>query len=84
MTPANVIDLTDCPVLHPELVRLLDPLRTLLRRMGCVRREASADLHQLGQEARCRGGASEVSTDRQPAVETGRAEEGFPPARLRS
>ncbi|MBP2497289.1 hypothetical protein ABID82_000805 [Methylobacterium sp. PvP062] len=40
--------------------------------LGCVRREASADLYQLGQEARCRGGASEVSTDRQPAVETGR------------
>lgn len=44
---AEVIDLTDCLVLHPTLMALMDPLRALLHGMKAVRREASVLINLL-------------------------------------
>lgn len=44
---AEVIDLTDCLVLHPTLMALMDPLRALLHGMKAVRREASVVINLL-------------------------------------
>ncbi len=38
---AEVVDLTECLVLHPDLMALIGPLRNLLRGMAAIRREAS-------------------------------------------
>lgn len=44
---AEVIDLTDCLVLHPTLMALMEPLRALLRGLRAVRREASVIINLL-------------------------------------
>jgi 23S rRNA (uracil1939-C5)-methyltransferase len=44
---AEVIDLTDCLVLHPRLMALIQPLRTLLQGLRAVRREASVVINLL-------------------------------------
>lgn len=44
---AEVVDLTDCLVLHPTLMALMDPLRALLQPMKAVRREASVVINLL-------------------------------------
>ncbi len=44
---AEVLDLTECPVLDPRLVALLPPLRALLRRLPALRREGSAVVNLL-------------------------------------
>jgi 23S rRNA (uracil1939-C5)-methyltransferase len=44
---AEVVDLTDCLVLHPTLMALIQPLRDLLRGMRAVRREASVVINLL-------------------------------------
>lgn len=44
---AEVVDLTTCPVLHPDLLALLAPLRAVLRGLALFRREGSAVLNLL-------------------------------------
>jgi 23S rRNA (uracil1939-C5)-methyltransferase len=44
---SKVVDLTDCLVLHPILVALMAPLRTLLLGLRAVRREASVVINLL-------------------------------------
>jgi 23S rRNA (uracil1939-C5)-methyltransferase len=44
---ADVVDLTDCLVLHPTLMALMAPLRTLLQGLQAVRREASIVINLL-------------------------------------
>ena len=44
---AEVIDITDCLVLHPELMALLVPLRALLQGLKAVRREGSVIINLL-------------------------------------
>jgi 23S rRNA (uracil1939-C5)-methyltransferase len=44
---AEVVDLTDCLVLHPVLMALIEPLRALLRSLRAVRREASVIINLL-------------------------------------
>jgi 23S rRNA (uracil1939-C5)-methyltransferase len=44
---AEVIDITDCLVLHPTLMALMAPLRTLLQGLRAVQREASVVINLL-------------------------------------
>jgi 23S rRNA (uracil1939-C5)-methyltransferase len=44
---AEVIDITDCVVLHPALIALMGPLRSLLAGLRAVRREASVVVNLL-------------------------------------
>jgi 23S rRNA (uracil1939-C5)-methyltransferase len=44
---SEVVDLTDCLVLHPTLMALMQPLRTLLQGLRAVRREASVIINLL-------------------------------------
>lgn len=44
---AEVVDLTDCLILHPALMGLLPALRSLLSGLACIRREASVVLNLL-------------------------------------
>jgi 23S rRNA (uracil1939-C5)-methyltransferase len=44
---AEVIDITDCLVLHPTLMALIAPLRTLLQGLRAVRRETSLIINLL-------------------------------------
>ncbi len=44
---AEVTDLTDCLVLHPALMALIPPLRTLLLGVKAIRREASVVINLL-------------------------------------
>jgi 23S rRNA (uracil1939-C5)-methyltransferase len=44
---AEVIDLTDCLVLHPTLMALMAPMRALLQRLSAVRREGSVVINLL-------------------------------------
>lgn len=43
----DIVELTECAVLHPALVGLLDPLRAVLARLAGLRREASAVVNLL-------------------------------------
>jgi 23S rRNA (uracil1939-C5)-methyltransferase len=44
---AEVIDITDCLVLHPALMALMAPLRTLLQGLKAIRRQASVVINLL-------------------------------------
>jgi 23S rRNA (uracil1939-C5)-methyltransferase len=44
---SEVIDLTECLVLHPRLMGLMEPLRALLLRLRGIRREASVVINLL-------------------------------------
>lgn len=44
---AEVVDLTDCTVLHPTLLALLAPLRALLRGLRAIRRQAEVVVNLL-------------------------------------
>jgi 23S rRNA (uracil1939-C5)-methyltransferase len=44
---SEVIDLTECWVLHPRLMGLMEPLRALLLRLRAIRREASVVINLL-------------------------------------
>jgi 23S rRNA (uracil1939-C5)-methyltransferase len=44
---AEVIDITDCLVLHPTLMALLGPLRALLQELTALRREGSVIINLL-------------------------------------
>jgi 23S rRNA (uracil1939-C5)-methyltransferase len=63
---AEVVDLTECHVLHPDLFALLGPLRVLLRRLQALRREASvvANLLDAGVDLLLRTDADLSLSDR--------------------
>ena len=48
---AEVVDLTECPVLHPALFALIAPLRAALRGLALLRREGSAVVNLLDSGA---------------------------------
>ena len=72
---ADVINLTTCLVLHPTLVSLFDPLRDLLRRLQCFRREGSviANLLDSGPDLLLRTDASLTLSDRLALTEFARS-----------
>ena len=43
----EIVDIAECPVLHPALAALLPPLRTLLRSLAALKREGSVVLNLL-------------------------------------
>ena len=63
---AAVTDITDCLILHPKLMALLPPLRTLLERLRAIRREASVviNLLDLGPDLLLRSDAPLMLEDR--------------------
>lgn len=70
----QVVDLTTCLVLHPTLVSLFSPLRDLLRRLQCLRREGSviANLLDSGPDLLLRTDASLTLSDRLALTEFAR------------
>jgi 23S rRNA (uracil1939-C5)-methyltransferase len=44
---AEIVDITDCLVLHPTLMALIGPLHTLLQTMRAIRRDASVVINLL-------------------------------------
>jgi 23S rRNA (uracil1939-C5)-methyltransferase len=71
----EVVDLGTCLVLHPTLVGLMPPLRTLLTRLSAFRREASviANLLDSGVDLLLRSDAPLTLPDRLALVEFARA-----------
>ncbi|HET7883199.1 MAG TPA: RsmD family RNA methyltransferase [Acetobacteraceae bacterium] len=71
----EVVDLTTCVVLHPDLVRLLPPLRELLARLQGFRREASviANLLDTGPDLLLRTDAPLQLADRVALTDFARA-----------
>jgi 23S rRNA (uracil1939-C5)-methyltransferase len=63
---AEVVDLTACPVLHPDLFALVAPLRAVLRDLRLLRREGSAvvNLLESGPDLLLRTDAEPDSNDR--------------------
>lgn len=76
---ANVIDITDCLVLHPMLMALVGPLRTLLQGLSAVRREASVVINLLdaGPDLLLRSDAALTLQDRSALTDFAR-EQGLP------
>ena len=71
-----VIDLADCPVLHPALFRLIAPLRALLARLRALRRAGSAVANLLdgdGADLLLRFDAEPDLDDRNRLIEFARA-----------
>ena len=62
----EIVDLTTCLVLHPELVALMPPLRALLTRLQALRREGSviANLLDSGPDVLLRTDAPLQLADR--------------------
>lgn len=71
---ASVIDLAECPILHPALEQLLPPLRLLLRSLSALRREGSAVLNLLdtGPDVLLRLDAAATTPDRTRMAEFAR------------
>ena len=63
---AEVVDLTHCLVLHPALMALIDPLRTVLAGLGSIRKEASVVINLVdnGPDVLVRGDAAPSLEDR--------------------
>ena len=63
---AEVIDLTDCLVLHPTLMALMPPLRVLLQSLQAIKREGSVVINLLdsGPDMLLRTDAALVLEDR--------------------
>jgi 23S rRNA (uracil1939-C5)-methyltransferase len=72
---AEIIDLTDCLVLHPTLLALLAPLRTLLHGLRAIRRQASVVINLLdsGPDLLLRSDATPSLEDRTALVGFARA-----------
>ena len=72
---STIVDLTTCAVLHPTLVALMPPLRTLLARARGLRREGSviANLLDSGPDVLLRTDAPLHVTDRMALTEFARA-----------
>jgi 23S rRNA (uracil1939-C5)-methyltransferase len=62
----TIIDIAECPVLHPTLAALLDPLRTLLRALGGLRTRCDvvANLYDDGADLLLRLEAAPNASDR--------------------
>jgi 23S rRNA (uracil1939-C5)-methyltransferase len=62
----DIVDIVDCVVLHPTLLVLVAPLRTLLNSMGGLRREAiiTANLLTSGPDLLIRADGAATSADR--------------------
>jgi 23S rRNA (uracil1939-C5)-methyltransferase len=73
--PAEVVDLADCLVLHPTLLALLSPLRTLLRDSGTLRRQGAVLINLLdaGPDLLLRTDAEPSLEDRTALTEFARA-----------
>jgi len=71
---ADITDITDCPILHPTLLALLPPLRTLLQHLRAVRREASVVINLLdsGPDMLLRTDAKLTTGDRTALTEFAR------------
>jgi 23S rRNA (uracil1939-C5)-methyltransferase len=71
---ADVVDLTTCAVLHPDLLGLIGPLRAVLTRLRTVRKVASAVINLLdaGPDLLLRGDAPIEQTDRNLLIEFAR------------
>lgn len=76
---AEVIELAECPVLHPALAALIAPLRLVLARLAGVRREASAVINLLdaGPDLLLRTDAELTAADRALLADFARAQ-GMP------
>ncbi len=76
---AEVVDLTECHVLHPTLFALVAPLRALLPRLQSVRREASVIVNLLdsGPDLLLRTDAALALSDRTALTEFARMQ-GLP------
>ncbi len=76
---AEVVDLTECPIVHPDLFALIAPLRALLTRLRTLRKEASAVVNLLdsGPDLLLRGDAPIEQTDRNLLIAFAR-EHGLP------
>jgi len=62
----EIVDLTECPVLHPALFALIAPLRVVLSSLAGVRREASVVVNLLdsGPDVLLRSDGELTTTDR--------------------
>ena len=71
---AEVIDITDCLVLHPALMALIDPMRRLLARIRAIRRDASVVINLLdsGADMLLRGDAPATPEDRTALIDFAR------------
>lgn len=71
---SDIVDLTECHVLHPTLAALMPPLRTLLTRLGALRREGSviANLLDSGADLLLRTDAPLDLADRMALAEFAR------------
>jgi 23S rRNA (uracil1939-C5)-methyltransferase len=76
---AEVVDLTDCLVLHPDLMALMQPLRKLLQGLRAIRREASVVINLLdsGPDMLLRTDAALTLEDRTALTEFAR-DHGLP------
>ncbi len=76
---SDVVDLTGCTVMHPDLFALIAPLRALLTRLRTVRKEASAVINLLdsGADFLLRGDAPLEQTDRNLLIDFAR-DHGLP------
>ena len=61
-----IVDMHSCPVLHPDLFRLIAPLRDLLRGLSALKRAGAAVLNLLdtGPDLLLRTDSSATATDR--------------------
>ncbi len=75
----EIIDLDVCPVLHPALAALIEPLRQMLRRLNALKREGSAIVNLLdsGPDILLRLDATPDATDRARLAAFG-TEHGLP------
>ena len=72
---AGLVDVASCPVLHPNLLALLAPLRTALRGLALLRREGSAvvNLLESGPDLLLRTDALPNTADRTSLADFARA-----------
>ena len=68
---SDVVDLSACTILHPDLFALIAPLRALLTRLRTLRKEASVVVNLLdsGPDLLLRGDAPLEQTDRNLLIE---------------
>jgi 23S rRNA (uracil1939-C5)-methyltransferase len=72
---SDIVDLTECAVLHPELFALIAPLRPVLSSLAAVRREASVEVNLLdsGPDVLLRSDGELTTRDRTKLTDFARA-----------